>query len=353
MGKQVTAYCAAALLLAITSGCKGGEDLQVVVLLVDSTAGDWTLHAGFLSEAFDDAGITYDIQYCARNDAVQRSQADLAMDDGAQVLLLAAATPRTGSFIVADAHDRERWVIDYDRLTTVGPGADAWVGFDDTAVGRLMGESLEPAIDALSLGQPQVAFVNGPSNDDSATRLAAGYHEVADPRISSGDWGLAAEVEVTDWDPAVATTRFRQVMNNSGDQVDAVFAANDDLAGAVVGVLGDRSIDPMPLSGQGATVAGLQHILAGWQTMTAYRSISAEAAVGAEAVLAVLDGTDPADLSEETFNNGENDIPFVTVTPVAVTADNIDETVVADGLRTWEEICVDEWAAFCPTEHQR
>jgi ABC-type transport system substrate-binding protein len=37
------------------------------------------------------------------------------------------------------------------------------------------------------------------------------------------------------------------------------------------------------------------------------------------------------------------------LTPLAVTADNIEETVIADGFRTWEEICVGEFAQYCPT----
>ncbi|MBK8024272.1 MAG: hypothetical protein IPK19_23280 [Chloroflexi bacterium] len=47
-------------------------------------------------------------------------------------------------------------------------------------------------------------------------------------------------------------------------------------------------------------------------------------------------------------NNGTNDIPSVLLVPVSVTADNIEETVIADGFRTWEEICVGEFEQYCP-----
>jgi D-xylose transport system substrate-binding protein len=51
-----------------------------------------------------------------------------------------------------------------------------------------------------------------------------------------------------------------------------------------------------------------------------------------------------------TLNNGTNDIPFIALTPIGVTKDNIAETVIADGFRTWDEICVGDFEAFCPAD---
>ncbi|NNC76292.1 MAG: ABC transporter substrate-binding protein, partial [Acidimicrobiia bacterium] len=42
-------------------------------------------------------------------------------------------------------------------------------------------------------------------------------------------------------------------------------------------------------------------------------------------------------------------VPYVALVPIAVTADNILETVIADGFRTIEEICTGDVAEtdFC------
>ena len=54
--------------------------------------------------------------------------------------------------------------------------------------------------------------------------------------------------------------------------------------------------------------------------------------------MTLLCGGDVTDLTSDTLNNGQNEVPFIKLTPLAVTIDNIADTVIADGFRTWEEI---------------
>ena len=141
----------------------------------------------------------------------------------------------------------------------------------------------------------------------------------------------------------------------AGDEpIDAVFAANDVLAAAVVQVLKAQGQAPLLLSGQDATVEGLQNILAGWQTMTVYKSIQQEAATAVVAALSFLncEGVDTL-ITTTTINNGDADIPAILLDPVAVTRDNIAGTVIADGFRTWDELCVGEYEQFCPAVEER
>ena len=141
-------------------------------------------------------------------------------------------------------------------------------------------------------------------------------------------------------------------MTAAGGDVNATFAANDVLAGAVIAALKNQGMQPMPLSGQDATVGGIQNILSGWQTMTVYKPIKLEAEAAVEAAIRLLRGEDVSVIANDTINNGQNNIPFVKLTPIAVTADNIAQTVIADGFRTWEEICVGEYEQYCPTDRK-
>ncbi|MCS6835807.1 MAG: ABC transporter substrate-binding protein, partial [Anaerolineae bacterium] len=109
----------------------------------------------------------------------------------------------------------------------------------------------------------------------------------------------------------------------------------------------------IPVTGQDATVGGIQNILAGRQSMTVYKAIKAEAEAAAALAIALLKGRDTSGLVSGTVNNGTNDIPSVLLVPVSVTKDNIAETVIADGFRTWEEICVGEFEQFCPPASER
>jgi D-xylose transport system substrate-binding protein len=85
--------------------------------------------------------------------------------------------------------------------------------------------------------------------------------------------------------------------------------------------------------------------------MTVYKPIKAEAEAAAAAAIALLQGEDLESMTGGlTLNNGTNDIPFVALEPIGVTADNIAETVIADGFRTWEEICVGDFEQYCPAD---
>ncbi len=158
-----------------------------------------------------------------------------------------------------------------------------------------------------------------------------------------------------DWDNQQALVVFEQILTAAGNNVSAVFAANDGLANAVISAFKSAGISPseagIPISGQDATVGGMQNVLAGDQAMSVYKPIKAEAEAAAAAAIALLTGEDLTVLTGGlTLNNGANDIPFIALTPIGVTTDNIAETVIADGFRTWEEICVGDFEQYCPED---
>jgi D-xylose transport system substrate-binding protein len=200
--------------------------------------------------------------------------------------------------------------------------------------------------------------MNGGPTDNNSKLFKQGYNETGDfavsKKVEAGEWELVADQDVPDWDNQQALTLFEQILVANDNDVDAVFAANDGIAGAVVSALKSANVDPIPLSGQDATAGGIQNVLAGWQTMTVYKPIKAEAEAGAAAAIALLNGEDVSNLEGEwenlTINNGTNDIPYVALEPIAVTKDNIADTVIADGFRTWEEVCTGEFEQFCPED---
>jgi D-xylose transport system substrate-binding protein len=160
---------------------------------------------------------------------------------------------------------------------------------------------------------------------------------------------------VPDWNNQEALVIFEQILTAADNDVTAVFAANDGLAGAVISAFKNAGIDPgdagIPISGQDATAGGIQNVLAGDQAMSVYKPIKAEAETAAAAAIALFNGDDLAALTGGlTLSNGTNDIPFIALTPIGVTADNVADTVIADGFRTWEEICVGEFEQFCPAD---
>jgi D-xylose transport system substrate-binding protein len=83
--------------------------------------------------------------------------------------------------------------------------------------------------------------------------------------------------------------------------------------------------------------------------MTVYKAILPEAQKAAELACDLASGKSvPADLTGgKTTNNKAADIPSVLLTPVAVTKDNIKDTIIKDNFWTKTDICTADFAAAC------
>ena len=90
-----------------------------------------------------------------------------------------------------------------------------------------------------------------------------------------------------------AQTIFEQMLVQTNNNIQGVVAANDNIAGAVVATLKAKGLKPIPLSGQDATVQGVQNIISGWQTMTVYKYVPDEANAAAAAAIALYRGKKP------------------------------------------------------------
>ena len=344
------------LLLLLTlvlsvAGVQAQDEGSIAVLLPDSaSSARWEADdRRFLSAAFDAAGVDYTIVNAENDAATQITQAEQALTAGAKVLLMVNLDSGSGAQIIELAHEAGAKVIDYDRLTVEGPGADYYVSFDNESVGRLQGEGLVTAVEAAALETPvRVAVLNGSPTDNNATLFKNGYDGVINPLFESGDWVKVDDQSVPAWDNQEALVIFEQILTAAGGDIDAAIAANDGLAGAVIAALENQGLPYIPVTGQDATVGGLQNILAGKQSMTVYKAIKAQAEAAAALAIALVNGDDTSALVTGAVNNGTNDVPSVLLVPVAVTADNIEETVIADGFRTWEEICVGDFEQYCP-----
>ncbi len=344
-------------LLVLTAGFASvqAQEGSIAVLLPDSaSSARWEADdRRFLAAAFDAAGVEYSIVNAEGDASTQLTQAEQAITNGAKVILMVNLDSGSGAAIIELARAADVKVIDYDRLTIEGPGADFYVSFNNEAVGRLQGEGLVAAVEAAGLVNPNVAVLNGSPTDNNATLFANGYNSVITPKFDAGEWTLVDDQSVPDWDNQQALVIFEQILTANGGNIQAAIAANDGLAGSVIAALENQGLPYIPLTGQDATVGGIQNILAGKQSMTVYKAIKAQAEAAASLAIALLNGEDTSMMATSAVNNGTNDVPSLLLVPVSVTAENIKETVIADGFRSWEEICVGEFEAFCPPAGER
>jgi D-xylose transport system substrate-binding protein len=328
---------------AATSVGKG----QVAVLLPDTQSSvRWEqFDRKYLGQALTAAGVTSTIVNAQGDPTTQRTQAEQAITNGAKVLLLVDLDPGSGSSIIAYAHSHGAKVIDYDRLT-LGGGADYYVSFDNTAVGKLQGQGLVKCLSAAGATKPVVAELNGSPTDNNAALFANGYNSVLTPLYASGKFAKGPNQSVPMWNNQQALTIFEQMLQQTSNKIDGVLSANDGLANSVISAETARKLKYVPVTGQDATLAGIQHILAGQQCMTVYKAVKKEAASAAKMAISLVHGQTPA--TTATVANGPGKTtPAILETPVPVTTANIEQTVVKDGFLTPSAICVGSFATAC------
>ncbi len=293
-----------------------------------------------LEAAFKAAGVAYTIQNAEGSADNMATIADGMIADGVTVLAIVNLDSDSGASIQQKAASQGVKTIDYDRLT-LGGSADVYVSFDNTKVGELQGQGL---VDCLAGKQSNVVFLNGSPTDNNATLFTGGAHSVVDkvPTVR-----IVGEQAVPDWDNDKAVTIFEQMYTAADGKVDGVYAANDGLAGSVISILEKNGrAGQVPVTGQDATVEGLQNVLAGTQCMTVYKSAKEEAAALAAAAIALANGQQPKTNSTSRDDKGNRDVPSVLLTPKSITKDTID-VVFNDGGQSKEDVCAGQFAAAC------
>lgn len=281
----------------------------------------------------------------ANQDAsAQQSQAEAAITNGATVLVLDPVDSDAAAAIADLAKSKNVPVISYDRLIKGSDGVSYYLSFDNEQVGKLQGQALLDALTTAGISNPQVVFINGSPTDNNATLFKKGAHEILDGKVT-----IAKEYDTPDWSPDKAQDEMTQALTALTNKVDGVLAANDGTAGGAIAAMKGAGLATLPpVTGQDAEVAGIQRILAGEQYMTVYKAIKPEAEAAATLAYDLVMGITPdASLVNGTVNNGVIDVPSVLLTPVAVTKDNVESTIIADGFHTVAEICTPDFADFC------
>jgi len=293
-----------------------------------------------LESAFKEAGVEYSIQNAEGDAEKMTTIADGMIADGVTVLAIVNLDSESGAAIEEKAASQGVKTIDYDRLT-LGGSADYYVSFDNTKVGELQGEGL-----ATCLGDKDanIVYLNGSPTDNNATLFSDGAHSVLD---DMSNYKVVGEQAVPDWDNEQAVTIFEQLYTAADGAVDGVLAANDGLGGSAISVLQKNGkAGSVPVTGQDATVEGLQNVLAGTQCMTVYKSAKLEAGALADTAIALVNG-DEADTTGTTEDSeGGRDVPSILLDPVSITKDNVGD-VISDGGQSYADVCTGEFEQLC------
>jgi D-xylose transport system substrate-binding protein len=277
--------------------------------------------------------------------AKQQQQAEAAITKGAKVLVLDPVDAASAGAIVNRAKQSKIPVVSYDRLIT-DADIDYYISFDNEKVGQLQGDALVSKLKKDG-SEGDIVMINGAPTDNNAKLFKQGAHSV----IDDSPFKVAKEYDTPDWSPDKAQQEMEQAITAVGDDgFVGVYAANDGTAGGAISAMKSAGIDPSsrPTTGQDAELAGVQRILAGEQYMTVYKAVKPEAEAAAEIAVALVNGKEPpSGLVTGDIDNGMEKVPSVILKPIAVTKDNIADTIVKDGYWTPDQICTGKYAAAC------
>jgi len=273
----------------------------------------------------------------------QQTQAEADLTNGDCILVVAPSDSQKSAAIVASAKAKGVPVIAYDRLI-YSNDLNYYVSFDNTAVGQLQGQYVADHYTNYTKTSKNLVMINGSQTDNNALLFSKGAHIPIDPLIASGALKKVYEKFTPNWDNPTAQTEMEAALTANADSVAVAYVANDGMANSVIAALKTHHLNKKVLvTGQDATVAGIQNILTGDQGMTVYKAISKEAQATADLVAAISKGTDTGTATQGKTTtvpvSGGAPIPSVLETPVAVDKTNIASTVLADGFVTKSDIC--------------
>jgi D-xylose transport system substrate-binding protein len=326
---------------------KGDGKARVGVILPDTVSAQrWgTADPKYLQAAFKDANVPVEVENAQGNAADFVKIAQNMVDSGIKVLIIASIDSVSGKAALDLAKAKKIPTIDYDRLTLNG-GADYYVTFDGNRVGVLQAYGLRQCLDQKKKNNAVIAEINGSPTDNNATLFKAGYDSILNQNYDDGTMVKGPDQSVTDWKPEIATTIFAQMLNQRPD-IGGVLSANDGMAGAVIGVLKKKNLNGrIPVTGQDASVAGLQAILTGDQCMTVYKPIKPEAEAAANLAVSLFKGQKPTTTDKLKDPESGAYVPTVLEQPQSITIANVDD-VIKDGFATTKEVCTAAFQSVC------
>jgi D-xylose transport system substrate-binding protein len=269
--------------------------------------------------------------------------------NGAKVILIDPEDPATGvqAMTYAKAHGVK--IVQYDRLSS-GKGAvdsDPYVSFNNVTVGKLIGQGfVSCAAKWLHGTKPQFIEMHGSPTDNNATLFTDGYNSVLNPLEKSGKIKLLANTAGT-WNPTSpspdALDEFKAAFQSHSTANSAVIP-NDENGAPIITYLKSQGVKPdsFPMTGQDATLTGIQNIISGYQCGTVYKPIYKEASAAVALAVYLRAGkAAPMGLLNSTTKDpsSHKNVPSVLEVPEWVTASKVEKTVVADKFIKASQLC--------------
>jgi D-xylose transport system substrate-binding protein len=298
----------------------------------------WQVDRDNFKARCEELGADVKIESANSDDNVQIQNVTGLLTGGVDVLVIAAHNGVVMAKAVELAHQQKPPVpvIAYDRLI-MSSDVDLYLSFDNLRVGRQQGQFIVDAAAKSGKKPYKIVRIYGSKTDNNAILFKQGQDEALKPAIDSGAIQVLLEDWAEDWKPENGKKIANAGLTRFGKEIDAILASNDGTAGGAIQALSEEGlIGKVTVTGQDAELVACQRIVQGSQSMTIYKPLKQLAARAAEAAYA-LTQRKPV-IAGASVNNGKIDVPSVLMDTVVVTKDNVEATVIKDGMFTKEAV---------------
>ena len=295
------------------------------------------------------------VLYSNKSTATEKTNVESLINQGVKYIVICAQDAAAAAAAVDEAHAAGIKVIAYDRLITGTKNLDYYVTFDSVDVGKAQGQYL---VDQAKGQNNNLYLYAGAASDNNAFLFFQGAWSVLQPKIADGTFRIVnspAAVALqgnatltrdqqsqiigqitTNWDPTQAQTLAQaNLAAATADQKGDVFllTPNDDGARPIADAFrADSAVTTVYSTGQDFTLASLQYILDGKQSMTVWKSDTLLVKASQKIIDAVQAGNTKPDVIVTTYDNGAGQIPSTKEAITVVTKDNLAQAVADSGM---------------------
>lgn len=339
MTKTTSLAAASALVAGLFATAAGAQ--TVAFLMPDQASTryeehDWPGFQDAMGKLCPDCTLIY--QNGNADVALQQQQFNSVIAQGASVVVLDPVDSAAAAALVEIAKSQNVRVIAYDRPIPDSP-ADFYVSFDNEGIGYAIAQSLVDHLQAQGVpAGAGVLQINGSPTDAAAGLIRDGI----DRALDASPYVTLSEFDTPDWAPPKAQEWAAGQITRFGADIRGIVAANDGTGGGAIAALKAAGADPLPpVTGNDATIAALQLIIAGDQYNTISKPSEIVAAAAAEVAVKLLNGETP-EASTTLYNT-----PSQLFVPAVVTRENIKAEIFDTGIQSAAEVCTAEYAEAC------
>lgn len=327
--------------MAVAAGCGGNypkaagvpkiDKVKIGLSIPNQREARWVRDKESMEDEAKKMGIDLVIQISDNNSALQASQCDNLIAQGVKVLIIGAYDGKTAAAIVEKAHTAGVKVIAYDRLIP-DSDVDLYMAFDNEKIGELQGRFITEKV-----VKGNYMVLTGDPSDKNAVAFRQGAMKFIKPLADKGDIKVVFEQAVKGGKADEAAKQTAGVLTAQKNDIQAVLAPNDEIAGGVVQALAAQGLaGKVIVTGQDSDLAAARRIVAGTQSMTIFKDERELGEAAVDAAVKMAKGDNPG--ADKKVNNNKREVPAILFDPVVVTKDNLDRVLIDSGCLKKEDV---------------